>query len=78
MTLYPTLLYKNPISTIYIILAVTGITFVLTSIWAIYDLSRRKGISRKEKSSLTFLVIKWPIYGIIWYVLKIRKTLPKE
>ena len=78
MTLSAILIYGKTSHLIMHITAVTGTIFLLTSIWAIYDLANRKAITREQKSSLTFLVIRWPIYGVIWYLFKIRKTLPEE
>jgi len=79
MTLFAIFIYnRSVLSILYIVLAIIGVIFLLTSIWAIYDLSNRKGITRGEKSSLTFFVVRWPIYGVIVYLLKIRKTLPED
>jgi len=79
MTLFAILNFNaSALSILYITLAIIGVLFLLTSIWAIYDLSSRKGITREEKSSMTFLIIRWPIYGVIVYMFKIRKTLPEN
>jgi hypothetical protein len=52
------------------------ITFIWTmAIWAIFDINKNDKLSRKEKSDLTYFVLRSPITRIFTYVFKIRKNI---
>ena len=63
---------------IIIALIVPVIVILLLSIWAVYDISGQKNLTREKKSSLTAFIVSYPIYGVFKYILSVRPNLNKD
>jgi len=62
----------------YSLILIPIIFIWIMAIWAIFDINKHNKLSRKEKSELTFFVLKNPIIRIFTYVFEIRKNINKS